>query len=408
MGWENGLLGYPKTDELTAPDKIGRFNHFQGGCIYWTPATGAHEVHGAIRDLWASMGWERSLLGYPETDELTGPDKIGRLNHFQGGSIYWTPATGAHEVHGDVRIRWGETGWERGPLGYPRTSEFRTFDLAAPEKRLRISAFQHGFIAYSEADRTTRVVVPASYSGLTLLVVPIFWGTEWNSRNPTWAGQGWTDVDRALDQVLSAGVASGLQGYGIAAAVKVKGTWRENDPVPQHFRELPGFTQGQLQQGVNDAIFKHGAPAPVHSHSFFEGLPPLTSLLSVYLVFLPSGCHSSEYPDAAGYHMNCNFHDPQGRLADVEDIKVCWVGQGSDRLSDTLMTALHELVEAADDAADREIGDRCAAGDGQNMDNAGFDGTVAEVTLRSYWSNFHNRCILPPLPDPETGLLALQ
>jgi uncharacterized protein with LGFP repeats len=46
----------PLTDESPTPDGIGRFNHFQGGSIYWTPGIGAHEVHGAIRDKWASMG----------------------------------------------------------------------------------------------------------------------------------------------------------------------------------------------------------------------------------------------------------------------------------------------------------------------------------------------------------------
>src|SRR5207302_49498 len=83
-------------------DGVGRYNHFQGGSIYWTPGTGAHEVHGAIKDKWASMGWERSFLGYPVTDETGTPDGVGRYNHFQGGSIYWTPSIGAYEVHGAI------------------------------------------------------------------------------------------------------------------------------------------------------------------------------------------------------------------------------------------------------------------------------------------------------------------
>ena len=92
LGWERSFLGYPLTNETATPDGTGRFNHFQGGSIYWTPATGAHEVHGAIRGLWAQLGWERSFLGYPTTDETTTPDGVGRFNHFQGGSIYWTPS----------------------------------------------------------------------------------------------------------------------------------------------------------------------------------------------------------------------------------------------------------------------------------------------------------------------------
>jgi hypothetical protein len=81
-------------------------------------------VIGAIRDKWLSLGGEGSFLGQPLTDELTTPDGVGRFNHFQGGSIYWTPNTGAFEVHGAIRDRWAELGWERSYLGYP-TSDLR-------------------------------------------------------------------------------------------------------------------------------------------------------------------------------------------------------------------------------------------------------------------------------------------
>ncbi|MBL8208728.1 MAG: M4 family metallopeptidase, partial [Blastocatellia bacterium] len=119
LGAETGFLGLPTTDELSTACGGGRFNHFAGGSIYWTAATGAHEVHGSIRSKWASLGWECSFLGFPLTDESRTPDGVGRYNHFQGGSVYWTPATGAHEVHGAIRDRWASLGWERSALGYP-------------------------------------------------------------------------------------------------------------------------------------------------------------------------------------------------------------------------------------------------------------------------------------------------
>src|SRR5664280_2102801 len=93
---------FPAQRRPGVPDGVGRFNHFQAGAVYWTPPTGAHEVRGAIRDLWASLGWERSALGYPVTDETGTPDGVGRFNGFQGGAVYWTPRTGAHEVHGAI------------------------------------------------------------------------------------------------------------------------------------------------------------------------------------------------------------------------------------------------------------------------------------------------------------------
>lgn len=94
LGAATSFLGEPLTDESPTPDGIGRFNHFQGGSIYWTLGTGAHdEVHGAIRDKWASMGFERSFLRYPTSDEEDAPG--GRISHFEGGSITWTQEGGA-------------------------------------------------------------------------------------------------------------------------------------------------------------------------------------------------------------------------------------------------------------------------------------------------------------------------
>jgi uncharacterized protein with LGFP repeats len=144
IGFELSPLGYPVTDEFPTPDGLGRYNHFQGGSIYWSPYTNAQEVHGAIRTLWAHMGWERSALGYPATDELRAADGVGRYNHFQGGSIFWTPSTGVHEVHGAIGARWSQMGSERSPLGYPVTDE-----LPTPDGVGRYNHFQGGSIYWS-------------------------------------------------------------------------------------------------------------------------------------------------------------------------------------------------------------------------------------------------------------------
>ncbi len=142
LGGESGILGRPLTDETKAPDGVGRYNHFSGGSIYWTPQKGAWEVHGAIRDKWAALGWERSVLGYPVTDETKTPDGIGRFNHFSHGSIYWKPTIGAWEVHGAIRDKWAALGWERSCHGYPTTDEFTSGVY-------RRSNFEHGYILWS-------------------------------------------------------------------------------------------------------------------------------------------------------------------------------------------------------------------------------------------------------------------
>lgn len=49
----------------------------------------------------------RRLLGYPETSEVCGLVRGGCFNHFQGGgSIYFSPGTGAWPVGGKIREAW--------------------------------------------------------------------------------------------------------------------------------------------------------------------------------------------------------------------------------------------------------------------------------------------------------------
>src|SRR5947208_1744941 len=128
LGGRGGWLGAPVDEgaggsEMDTADGRGRVRDFANGSIYWTPQHGAFEVHGEIRVKWAQLGGVRSFLGYPVTDELGTPDGRGRFNHFEGGSIYWAPETGAHEVHGAIRDKWASIGWERSRLGYPISDE---------------------------------------------------------------------------------------------------------------------------------------------------------------------------------------------------------------------------------------------------------------------------------------------
>lgn len=115
LGGDTGLLGRSISDLAECPDGHGFFVHFQGGSIYWTGNTGAHEVHGDIRGKWASMGWERSFLGYPISDEHDSNG--GRISDFQNGSIFWTAASGPQVRGAFVTITYEQVG---ACNGYPQ------------------------------------------------------------------------------------------------------------------------------------------------------------------------------------------------------------------------------------------------------------------------------------------------
>ena len=150
FGGCGSFLGAAITDEVTTPDGAGKYNVFANGSIYWSPASGAFEVHGAIRDKYAELGWEAGALGYPISNETMTPDNVGRFSVFQHGSIYWSPQTGAHEVRGAIRDKYAETGWETGSLGYPVSDEYAVANG-------RRSDFQHGSIVWDSTSNTTAV-----------------------------------------------------------------------------------------------------------------------------------------------------------------------------------------------------------------------------------------------------------
>ncbi|WP_411104196.1 LGFP repeat-containing protein [Streptomyces sp. cmx-4-9] len=152
-------LGCPRTGELTAPDGVGRFHHFERGSIYWSPSTDAHAVWGLIGDKWAAMGWEKGSLGYPTSDELPLPDGAGKRQVFQGGSLYWHPtrSNGVHPVWGLIGQRWGQAGWEGGVYGYPVTDELQQEGVT--------QMFEHGPIRWSP-NETPNPLIPRAKAKL--------------------------------------------------------------------------------------------------------------------------------------------------------------------------------------------------------------------------------------------------
>jgi uncharacterized protein with LGFP repeats len=141
-GAEKSFLGYPTQSTWPTSDTVGRFARFQGGLIYWSPTTGARSLSGAIASLYSSAGAEKSFLGYPTQSTWPTAGGVGRFEKFEGGSLYWSPTTGARSLSGDVLSLYTAIGAERSVLGYPTQSLWPTADTVG-----RFAKFQGG-VAY--------------------------------------------------------------------------------------------------------------------------------------------------------------------------------------------------------------------------------------------------------------------
>ncbi len=149
------LLGLPTSDEMNVPGVSGaRMNTFQGGTIYWSPATGAHVVYGGIGAKYSSIGGPVAY-GLPVSDEANVPGVSGvRVTRFQnGGAIYWSAATGAHTVYGAIGVEYTATSHEsdaygrnvQGLLARPTSDEMNVLGVSGA----RMNTFQGGTIYWS-------------------------------------------------------------------------------------------------------------------------------------------------------------------------------------------------------------------------------------------------------------------
>lgn len=116
--------------------------------MHYVNGAGTHRVYGAICEKWIQLGADRAF-GAPVSEEL--PSARGRVSFFTDGkAIYWSGATGAHEVHGLIGKTYREAGADKSCLGLPVSDEEES-------NGGRVSRFEHGKIDWKPGDVSGRI-----------------------------------------------------------------------------------------------------------------------------------------------------------------------------------------------------------------------------------------------------------
>jgi len=139
-------LGFPTAFAGTVPGGLEQV--FQNARLYLkSGASVAHELHGGILAHFLATGGT-AAWGFPLTDEadvVRDGAAIGRYNELESCTIYWSGATGAFEVHGDIRTKYRSLGGPGGQLGFPTSDEG---DIPGAPAPARFTTFQNGSLLW--------------------------------------------------------------------------------------------------------------------------------------------------------------------------------------------------------------------------------------------------------------------
>jgi uncharacterized protein with LGFP repeats len=166
-GGPAGPLG-PK-DGGVYPVAEGFGQNFAGGKAFFTPATGARIMTGAILEKYESLGGPAdSDLGFPTIDEGAGRAPGSRNTTFSAADkpvIFWTPETGARVVRGPINAAWDKLGGSAGRLGVPTEDEAYRGDVVTQK-------FTGGELSYDTKSKTFTTVPPELAGELAGLEIP--------------------------------------------------------------------------------------------------------------------------------------------------------------------------------------------------------------------------------------------
>jgi uncharacterized protein with LGFP repeats len=166
-GGDAGPLGPKDGGVYPAGDGFGQ--NFPGGKIFFTPATGAHIMTGAILDKYMSLGGPADGdLGFPTIDEGAGRAPDSRNTTFSAVDnpvIFWTPDTGARVVRGPINAAWDKLGGSSGPLGVPSDDETYRGNLVTQK-------FTGGEVTYDRKAKTFTTDPPDLAGQIAGLEIP--------------------------------------------------------------------------------------------------------------------------------------------------------------------------------------------------------------------------------------------
>ncbi|WP_337248077.1 L,D-transpeptidase family protein [Pseudarthrobacter sp. ATCC 49987] len=123
FGAQGGGLRYPLRAEICGYRDGGCSQLFQGGELFWSPATGSNPVWGANRVAYMNYGAQNGGLRYPTGPEICGLADGGCSQAFQGAQLYWSPATGSNPVWGANLVAYKNHNAASGGLHYPTGAE---------------------------------------------------------------------------------------------------------------------------------------------------------------------------------------------------------------------------------------------------------------------------------------------
>jgi hypothetical protein len=173
-GNPNGFLGWPVTDEQDGLASwvtgiVCRYTKFEHGTINYHPTGAYHgqafEVHGAIYTKYQSMSYAASPLGLPTSDEFDATPSphggYGRLNRFEGGSLYYNAARNeAHPVYGSIGAQYEAANGTGGDYGFPTSDPYAWGDTTRQD-------FEGGYLVASGAIITGLTFVPGTLASGT-------------------------------------------------------------------------------------------------------------------------------------------------------------------------------------------------------------------------------------------------